>query len=109
MTIILGHSMQNHSIFRLALVACSAVLLIACAGPNAPKSTANQMVVSDGVLALLESDESVTLGDPRIRCERRQALGSRFRVMHCMTQEEFDRLRDWSLRDSYGTDHRRVN
>jgi len=82
--------------------------LVGCAGPNPPPDS-RSLLVSDAALALLQSDESVTLGDERIRCEHRQGLGTRFQQTVCMTIEEFDRDREWSLRDAYGAGHQRVD
>lgn len=82
--------------------------LAACAGPNPPPD-GRSLVLSEGVLELLRSDESVTLGDPRIRCETSRALGSSFKRQFCMTHEEFKFHREWSLRDAYGAAHDRIN
>jgi len=92
--------------FLLAIALISG--LVACAGPNPPPGGRN-LVLSEGVLALLKSDESITLGDPRIRCETSRALGSSFKRQFCMTREEFEIQREWSLRDAYGAGHDRVN
>lgn len=92
--------------FLLAITLISG--LSACAGPNPPPD-ARSLVLSEGVLALLKSDESITLGDPRIRCETSRALGSAFKRQFCMTREEFKVHREWSLRDAYGAGHDRIN
>lgn len=87
---------------RLAFVALLAAFLGACAGPNPPPDP-RKLQVSQGVRNLLESDESLTLADPRIRCEQRRRVGSNFRTRVCMLEEEFEDERDDSLRDVYGT------
>lgn len=93
---------------RIPIIALLVIFLAACAGPNPPPDT-RSLMLSDGVLALLRSDESVTLGDSRIRCETSRALGSSFKRQFCMTHAEFKMHRDWSLRDAYGAGHDRVN
>lgn len=91
---------------RFALVAFLATFLFACAGPNPPPDP-KKLQVSNGVRNLLESDSSLTLADPRIRCEQRRRVGSNFRTRVCMLKEELDDQRDESLRDVYGADQRR--
>lgn len=93
---------------RFLIIAFAAIVVSACAGPNPPPDT-RSLMLSDGVLALLRSDESITLGDARIRCETSRALGSSFQRQFCMTVEEFKVHREWSLRDAYGAAHDRIN
>lgn len=94
--------------FKLLSVAFVAAFLVACAGPS-PGPDSRSLVLSEGVIALLESDERVTLGDPRIRCEKSKGLGSAFDRQFCMTREEFEQHRQWSLRDAYGAGRDRIN
>ncbi|MFU8831427.1 MAG: hypothetical protein ACNA7J_04635 [Wenzhouxiangella sp.] len=84
-------------------------LLAGCAGPNPPPSASSGMILSKDVIALLESDASLTLGDERIHCERRQPIGTRFSQTVCQTREELDQQREWSLRDAYGAGSTRVD
>lgn len=93
---------------RILAISAAVGILAGCAGPNPPPDS-RSLILSDSVLALLRSDESVTLGDKRIRCEQRQSLGSRFPQTVCMTVEEFGQIREWSLRDAYGPGQRRVD
>lgn len=93
---------------RFLLVVIVFLGLTACAGPNPPPDT-RSLILSDGVLALLRSDENITLGDPRIRCETSKGLGSNFKRQFCMTVKEFDVHREWSLRDAYGAGYNRIN
>ena len=65
-----------------------------------------KLQVSQGVRSLLESDNSLTLADPRIRCEQRRRVGSNFRTRVCMLKEEFEEQREDSLRDVYGAGQR---
>ena len=93
---------------RILSMTAAMAFVAGCAGPNPPPDS-NSLILSDAVLALLQSDESITLGDDRIRCEQRQGLGTRFRETFCLTVKEFEQMRDWSLRDAYGPGQRRVN
>jgi len=96
--------MQRNFSNRLFLVTIvpAALLLAACAGPNAEIHNRN-LKVSEGVASLLESDESITLADPRIVCEQRRVTGSNFRTRICMLEDEREDLRESSLDRAMGT------
>lgn len=88
---------------RISLV-CMTLALAACAGPN-PPSNARKLQLTDGVIALMKSDEEITLADPRIRCDQRQLVGSNFRTRICMLQAEYDAERESNMRDNFGASH----
>jgi hypothetical protein len=90
----------------LVVIALVAAMLVACAGPNPPMDP-KKLQVSQGVRDLLESNNSLTLADPRIRCEQRRRVGSNFRTRVCMLKEEFEEQREDSLRDAYGAGQRK--
>jgi len=90
---------------RVAGILLSAAMLGACAGPNPPPDP-KKLQVSQGVRDLLKSDTSLTLADPRIRCEQRRRVGSNFRTRVCMLDEEFEDEREDSLRDVFGSGQR---
>lgn len=88
--------------FKIAII--SAILVLtACAGPN-PPTNQRKLQMTDGVISLLNSDESITLADPRIRCDQRRMLGSNFTTRICMLQTEYDAEREANLRDNLGSD-----
>ncbi|MEX2498013.1 MAG: hypothetical protein WD397_03955 [Wenzhouxiangellaceae bacterium] len=93
---------------RVLLTAIVIFVLAGCAGPN-PGPSSRTLVLSDGVLALLKSDEGITLADPRIKCEQSKGLGTNFNRRFCLTVEEAEFNREWSLRDAYGAGQDRVN
>lgn len=75
----------------------------ACAGPN-PPTNQRKLQMTDGVISLLNSDESITLADERIRCEQRTMIGSNFRTRLCMLHSEYDAERESNMRDNFGAD-----
>ncbi|MFU8831426.1 MAG: hypothetical protein ACNA7J_04630 [Wenzhouxiangella sp.] len=97
---------ETFSIHRLAVIAATLIFLAACAGPNPPPNP-RQLQVSEGVRNLLESDQSLTLADPRIRCDSRRQIGSNFPTRICMLEEEYEIAREDSLRDVFRSDQAR--
>jgi len=87
-----------------AIVPIALLLLVACAGPNAEIRDRN-LQATEGVIDLLESDESITLADSRIVCENRRVVGSNLRKRICMLESEKDRLRRSNMDGFYGVGH----
>lgn len=83
-----------------------ALLLVACAGPNAELHNRN-LKVSEGVASLMKSDPSVTLADSRIVCDHQRVTGSNFKVRICMLESEREELRESNLRSALGSGHNR--
>ena len=85
------------------LAVVTSAFLMACAGPN-PPANQRKLQMTEGVIALIKSDESVTLADPRIRCDQRRIIGSNFRTRVCMLQTEYEAERAANIRDNLGAD-----
>lgn len=79
-----------------------ALLIAACAGPNAELRNRN-LQVTQGVADLFEADDSVTLADSRIVCEQKRVTGSNFRTRFCMLKAEREELRQSNLDRTLGT------
>lgn len=88
---------------RIILFASILAFAAACAGPN-PPANQRKLQLSEGVIALLKSDEDITLADSRIRCDQRRALGSNFRQRVCMLKSEYEAEREENIRDNLGAD-----
>ena len=88
----------------IALISAACVMLVACAGPGHNPNAAARLQVSTGVQNLIESEEGVTLADPRIRCENERRVGSNFQVRTCMLREEYAAASERSRRDAMGHD-----
>jgi len=90
--------------YRIIFIS-AALFLAACAGPN-PVTNQRKLQMTDGVIALLNSDKEITLADSRIRCDQRQIVGSNFRTRVCMLESEYDAEREANMRDNFGADRR---
>lgn len=93
---------MSRSALLLPAVLAVPMLLAACAGPN-PEMNHRKMQLSPGVVALINSEEAISLNDARIRCEQRKPVGSNVPKRTCMLREEWDAARENSLRDTFGT------
>lgn len=90
-------------VVRISIVLVAALVLSACAGPN-PPSPYRKMQLTSGVIELIETEDQVSLSDPRIKCTQITAVGSRFPVRTCALKSELDEQRVASLRDFFGAD-----
>jgi hypothetical protein len=90
---------------RLLLWATLFATLAACAGPN-PSPNPRKLQMTPAVANLLESEESITLADPRIHCEQRKRVGSNFSTRMCMLESEREAAREESLRGALGNERR---